>query len=69
MHLKMQSKDKKETYAKRMPSVDPTFGYMKHNQKITQLRARWIQQTQTQAELIAIDQIITRINHHIHKNN
>ena len=42
---------------------------MKHNQKITQLRAGGIQQAQTQAELIAIGQIVTRINNHIHKNN
>ena len=69
MHLKMQSEDGKEIYAKRMPSVEPTFGHMKHNQKITQLRAHGIQQGQTQAELIAIGQIVTRINNHIHKNN
>ena len=69
MHLKMQSKDGKEIYAKKMPSVEPTFGHMKHNQKITQLRAYGIQQGQTQAELIAIEQIVTKINNHIHKNN
>ena len=29
----MQSEDEKEIYAKKMPSVEPTFGHVKHNQK------------------------------------
>lgn len=52
-----------------MPSVEPTFAQMKHNQGITQLRAYGVKQAQTESELIAIAQNIIRINEYIHQNN
>jgi len=69
MYLKMQSTRGKEIYSKRMPSVEPTFAQMKHNQGITQLRAYGVKQAQTESELIAIAQNIIRINEYIHQNN
>ena len=64
MHQKMEQKENKETYKKRI-IVERPFAYMKHVQNFNQTSMRGIEKIQDELNLIAVTHNIKRIHNHL----